>query len=66
MKHEKWKGKIGWKWKKWIDNLIGNEEAKAISESLKSNTSLTSLKLIRDEKIRKWKWEKKSEEMINE
>ena len=36
----------------WIDNQIGDEGAKAISESLKINTSLTSLDLRCDEKIR--------------
>ena len=38
--------------KKWIDNWIGYEGAKTISESLKINTSLTSLNLRCDEKIR--------------
>ena len=37
---------------KWIDNDIGDEGAKAISESLKINTSLTKLDLGSDEKIR--------------
>ena len=37
---------------KWIDNQIGDEGAKTISESLKINTSLTSLNLGGDEKIR--------------
>ena len=41
------------KWKnEWIDNLIGDEGTKAISESLKINTSLTKLDLGGDEKIR--------------
>ena len=48
--------------KKWIGNKIGYEGAKAISESLMNNTSLTTLDLGSDEKIRneritmKWKW----------
>ena len=33
----------------WIGNEIGGEGAKAISESLKINTSLTELNLGRDE-----------------
>ena len=37
---------------KMIDNEIGDEGAKRISESLKINTSLTSLGLSGDEKIR--------------
>ncbi len=37
---------------KWIDNEIGNEGVKILSEVLKINTSLTSLNLERDEK--KW------------
>ena len=36
---------------KWIDNQIGDEGAKRISESLKINTSLTELNLESDEKI---------------
>ena len=43
----------------WIGNQIRNEGAKTISESLKINTSLTSLYLWSDEKIRKCKREKK-------
>ena len=39
------------KWKKWIDNEIGDEGAKSISEALKINTSLTILNLRGDEKI---------------
>ena len=46
--------------KEWIDNQIGDEGAKAISESLKINTSLTSLNLRCSEKIRNEK-EKKNE-----
>ena len=38
--------------KEWIGNEIGDEGAKAISESLKINTSLTELYLGGDEKIR--------------
>ena len=37
---------------KWIDNEIGVEGAKSISESLKINTSLTKLDLSCDEKKR--------------
>ena len=49
----------------WIGNKIGCEGAKTISETLKINTSLTSLILWSDEKIRnvmreknelEWKW----------
>ena len=43
---------------KWIDNDIGDEGAKAISESLKINTSLTYLDLGGDDKIRNEKWER--------
>ena len=35
---------------KWVDNQIGDEGAKRISESLKVNTSLTELDLRSDEK----------------
>ncbi len=49
-----------WKWKKWIDNEIGPEGAKTLSEALKINTSLTSLTLYCDENETKWK---KREEM---
>ena len=45
--------------KEWIDNEIGDEGAKRISESLKINTSLTELYLGREEKIRKEKRENK-------
>ena len=38
--------------KEWIDNEIGDEGAKRISESLKINTSLTTLDLRSNEKIR--------------
>ena len=37
--------------KQWTDNRIGAKGAIAISESLKTNTTLTSLKLEGDEKI---------------
>ena len=40
---------------KWIGNQIGTEGSKAISESLKINTSLTKLVLNCDEKLRKKK-----------
>ena len=39
---------------KWIGNQIGDEGAKAVSESLRINTSLTSLNLSGDEKIILW------------
>ena len=52
--------------KKWIVNEIGDEGAKAISESLKINTSLTELNLYGDEKIRKCKREKKMKRNENE
>ena len=57
-----------WKWEKkmkrndkWIGNYIGDEGAKRISESLKINTSLTSLSLWGDEKIRNEKEERDNE-----
>ena len=37
---------------KWVDNQIGDEGVKTISESLKINTSLTELNLDGDEKKR--------------
>ena len=46
---------------KWIGNKIG-KGAKRISESLKINTSLTTLDLERDEKIRN---EKREEMKMN-
>ena len=51
---------------RWIDNEIGDEGAKSISESLKINTSLTTLDLGGDEK--KWNEIETTEwkEMINE
>ena len=48
--------------KEWIVNEIGDEGAKTISESLKINTSLTSLDLSCDEKI----WNEKRVERDNE
>ena len=51
---------------KWIGNEIGDEGAKTISESLKINTSLTSLNLRCDEKIRnEKKKEKKRIKIVN-
>ena len=46
----------GMKWnpnpiKQWTDNKIGEEGASHISESLKTNTTLTSLDLSCDDKI---------------
>ena len=52
--------------KEWIDNKIGDEGSKAISESLKINTSLTELDLRGDEKIRNKKREKKWKEWKKE
>ena len=48
-----------WKWntnpiKQWTDNKIGDKGAIAISESLKTNTTLTSLNLGGDDK-RYWR-----------
>ncbi len=40
---------------KWIDNGIGREGAETLSETLKINTSLTSLDLGCDENEMKWK-----------
>ena len=48
--------------KEWIDNGIGTEVAKTIGESLKINTSLTSLNLECDEKIRNEKERRKGNE----
>ena len=50
--------------KKWIGNKIGYEGAKTISESLKINTSLTSLGLSGDEKIRNEKQRKEKERKL--
>ena len=52
--------------KEWIGNKVGSEGAKAISESLKINTSLTELDLHSDEKIRNEKRENQWKEMKNE
>ena len=57
------RGKRIWN-EKWIGNEIGYEGAKTISESLKINTSLTSLDLSGDEKVWNEK-EKKKEDMKN-
>ena len=42
----------------WIENKIGDEEARMIGEGLKSNSTLTVLHLGCDEKRRQWnkKW----------
>ena len=52
MKIENEKERREWKRRKrkWIDNRIGDKGAKAISESLKINSSLTTLLLGGDEK----------------
>ena len=42
------------KWKIWTDNNIGESGARMISESLKTNTTLTKLSLSGDEKLIKW------------
>ena len=44
------------KMKIWTGNNIGESGAKMISESLKTNTSLTTLYLSGDEKWSKMKW----------
>ena len=41
--------------KRWSENEIGYEGARVISESLKTNTTLTSLNLSSDEKWNKVK-----------
>ena len=51
---------------KWIANEIGYEGAKRIGESLKINTSLTSLDLSCDAKIWNENEKRKWKEMINE
>jgi len=43
-------------WKIWTDNRIGDEGAGMLSESLKTNTTLTYLNLSSDEKWSKMKW----------
>ena len=40
----------------WTANLIGDSGARMISESLKTNTTLTELDLYGDEKWSKMKW----------
>ena len=52
--------------KLWIGNEIGDEGAKTISESLKINTSLTTLDLGGDEKIRNEKERIEWKEVKNE
>ena len=42
------------KWKIWIVNNIGDSGARMISESLKTNTTLTELYLTSDENEVKW------------
>ena len=58
------------KMKKWTDECIGDEGARMISESLKTNTTLTTLGLSSDEKWSKMKWIikiiKKTKEWNNE
>ena len=57
------------KWIIWTDNNIGDEGARMISESLKTNTTLTTLYLGGDEKWSKMKWIiiiKKTKEWKNE
>ena len=44
------------KWKIWTGNNIGESGARMISESLKTNTTLTKLNLSCDEKWNKMKW----------
>ena len=62
--YERWRGERE-RERKWIDNKIGKNGAKSISESLKINTSLTALdlggyeKILCDEKEMKWKNEEK-------
>ena len=56
--------------KEWIDNDIGNEGAKALRESLKINTSLTSVNLGGDEKIRneneRIEWKRNDKWIVNQ
>ena len=52
--------------KECIGNGIRDEGSKAISESLRINTSLTELYLGSDEKIRNEKEKRKGNEMKNE
>ena len=51
--------------KEWIVNQIGDEGAKSLSETLKINTSLTSLGLIGDEKIRNEERRNEMKELID-
>ncbi len=51
---------------KWIDNGIGDEGAKSLSETLNMNTSLTSLNLGCDENEKKWNKRYKRNEKWNE
>ena len=44
------------KWKVWTVNDIGESGARMISESLKTNTTLTKLELLGDEKWSKMIW----------
>jgi len=44
------------KWKVWTVNDIGESGARMISESLKTNTTLTKLELLGDEKGSKMIW----------
>ena len=58
------------KWRIWTGNSVGDSGAKMISESLKTNTTLTTLDLGSDEKWSKMKWViiimKKTKEWKNE
>ena len=58
-KDKKWKRESRNEMKEWIGNEIGTEGAKTISESLKINTSLTSLNLGCDEEDKKRRRENK-------
>ena len=65
MINDKW-----WNDKIWTGNNIGDSGARMISESLKTNTTLTTLDLGGDEKWSKMKWIiiiiKKTKEWKNE
>ena len=52
MKKDRENNSIKWKW---TDNNIGDSGASTISESLKTNTTLTELYLNGDDKIEKEK-----------
>ena len=57
------------KWKIWTGNIIGESGARMISETLKTNTTLTELFLRGDEKWSRMKWIikiKKTKEWKNE